>query len=214
MRLGQFDPLSAIELSGAVITVFRRAEEMLGIGEGRREADVIVPVQNQIHDRLAQISAAVNSGNIQQLQMWFAEVQQMGIYFLNFLRDPRFTDGRASEQAANDIMPLIDGSGDYAWPNLVPGGIARQDGGLSGQITRRILALGGKVGPSQISQSFGVPQLQVPEPGHPYLPEAGYLPPTAPLPEVTAAGIVPVVTGALPWLIAGGGLLFLLARRR
>lgn len=219
MRLGQFESIpenleNLSEIGDDFKSAWNALENFSFFGRGRSEADVIVPLQNRIGDRLAAINTGIASANIAQLQQWHTEVRRMGTLFLTFLRDDKFEDGRASQQAANDIMPLIDGSGGYYWLTLVSSQIARSDRGTLGSIERRMQQIGPRGGPPVPSQSFGVPRLEYPEPGHSYLPESGYLPPTAPLPTIQSAGIIPMGFGTVPWLpLAALGLL-LFSRRR
>lgn len=108
------------------------------IGKGRKEADVIVPVQNQVGGVLASISDAKDDPATtvpQYLNLYFLTIDTYR-RFDAFTRDPRFTDGRASRQARDTIRPLIDGKNDA-------GGIIRSDGGLLGLLEVKIAAKGG-----------------------------------------------------------------------
>lgn len=110
-------------LAGSTISIFSNAiksfETWLGIGKGRAEADIIVPVQNELMNRLNQVTNAIllgKSPSMVELQGYYLEVWQLGLGFMEFVINPQFTDRRASGQALNGIMPYIDGSCGYAVP--------------------------------------------------------------------------------------------------
>lgn len=197
---------------------------VLHIRAGANEADKIVPVQNEIHQGLAQVDQILQSSvSVPQLQDTFATVQQWGRDFLGFLTGPDFHDGRASAQAANTIMPMLDGTGNYTWPDM-RGQIVNTDkwgnptnGGRLGSLARRIMSLGGTAAPPQITQGGNgggsvIPTLQFQTPGSASLPQAGWLPPTSPLSQIQTAGFsIPEVGGSdytLPLLMAAGFLFF------
>ena len=80
-------------------------------GEGRREADVIVPVQEAIYNQLVSINRQVDDvEDPNVLYTWLEYLQQWRSQFITFVEDPAFTDGRASQQALNDLIPVIDGT--------------------------------------------------------------------------------------------------------
>lgn len=108
-------PLAAgtISLAKGIITTF---SNWLGIGAGRREADVIVPVQNQLAQRMGAIMANKATMDCNQLQQGYIELWQLGIAFMEFVLRPEFTDRRASGQALNGIMPMLDGTCGYSIP--------------------------------------------------------------------------------------------------
>lgn len=112
------------------------------IGRGRREADIIVPIQNslinasgtglidEIVRQMADPSMTVN-----QLAAMYATVVEAYQKFDAFTRQANFTDGRASHQARDTIRPYIDGRDDS-------GNMVRQDSVLA-NLERLILARGG-----------------------------------------------------------------------
>jgi hypothetical protein len=118
------------------------------IGKGRKEADIIVPVQNQVWEVLR---VMIDETNLVAAGSQQATVRHLlDLYFLavdtyrrfdRFTRDPRFTDGRASRQARDTIRPYVDGKNDA--------GVFDQSnpyfpkGGLLGAIERLIVARGG-----------------------------------------------------------------------
>lgn len=173
-------------ITGAFVTALYAGMDILntiGIRAGANEADAITPTQNKVGSILTQVNNQIPTATIPALQAMFVEVQNMGVQWLKFLADPRFTDGRASMQAANTIMPLINGTGCYQRFNLVPGcshvGPAGggEDGTL-GSIQRQIITLGGNMVPSQLTAyaGSGIPQLTFQSPSFPWIPQAGTLP--------------------------------------
>jgi len=117
---------------------------------GAREANQIVPVQNQVADLLdlAHIEAEDPATSIQRLRELRQQLVEAGRAFNDFTRDSMFTDGRASVQARNTIFPLLDGTDGNGnkvdrdlWGNPVDGGTlkyldnaiaARGGGGIAG----------------------------------------------------------------------------------
>ena len=117
-------------------------------GRGRREADIIVPVQEQFGRFLENANNAIRSPDttVVRLRELGAELAQWWGEFDSFTRDTRFTDGRASVQARNTIRPLVDGRDDA-------GNLIKSDGGTFGAIERALLARG--VGPANSGNTSG-----------------------------------------------------------
>lgn len=207
------------------------------IGRGRNEADIIVPVQNQLINpqgsgQLDQITQVlIRRPNVQGLQALYDQVQRIGLAFLDFLQDPAFTDGRASQQAANTIFPYINGTCGYTWPPPLkpsqagcltwgagtPGGAGND--GMLGAIARAILLQGGQVPPPLPTQGPGVYQTlsYSGSQNFPYIPQAGTLPANAPLSPLRPTS-VPVVAagigqGVIQAALIGGAAFWLLRRR-
>lgn len=207
------------------------------VGRGRQEADIIVPVQNQLInpsgtgqlDQITQIF--LQRPGIAGLQALMDQVRRIGNAFMDFISDPAFQDGRASEQAANTIFPYIDGSCGYAWPPPMratrsgcltwgagtPGGPGSD--GMLGALTRAILAQGGYVAPLQPTQGWGTNIHQLAPSGSqyfPYIPQAGTIPNNAPLSTIQPRN-VPVITAGLGEGIIPAALIigaaFMLRRR-
>lgn len=154
-------------LASSVISIFSTAihafESWLGIGAGRKEADLIIPVQNNIDSRLSQITSGILLGrnvSVAELQAYYRELWQLGVGFQEFVLQPVFTDRRASGQALNTIMPYIDGTCGYPEPlgMTIPTGVQRDclswgngtlggpgNDGMMGAVERAILAKGGTV---------------------------------------------------------------------
>ena len=134
------------------------------IGKGRREADIIVPLQNQITAQLGTITNQFRTGtnpSLGTLQQLYVQTWMLGVTFQEFVLQRAFTDRRASGQALNTLMPFIDGSSGYPVPlgaQAFPGqqGTLRWgDGtlggpgndGILGALSRAIAAAGGTVPP-------------------------------------------------------------------
>lgn len=131
-----------------------------GIGAGRAEADVIVPMQNRLMYNLGQITNAILTGqspSLSALQVLYSNVQSLANNFIKFVLSAQFTDRRASGQALNTVMPYIDGSCGYpvplpsvatpsksnciSWGDGTIGGVGTN--GMLGALSRAIAAAGG-----------------------------------------------------------------------
>lgn len=211
----------------------------IGIRSGADEADVITKVQTPLGNALIAINNAIASASVPQLQTMFQAVYNMGQEFKQFVAGNQFTDGRASTQALNTIMPLIDGTGAYTSKASVPGcqhcgptGPAGSDGTL-GSINYRLQQLGAPpmaiqsttaiMAPPQLAQGGGTgasfyTTLQSPSItlGNTTI-QSGTLPNYPPsaipdqLPAVVSTGFFGA--GDMP-LLVGAALLFLFLRRR
>jgi hypothetical protein len=132
------------------------------IGAGRREANIIVPVQNQLMAHLGTITNQIlvglspDTGVLTQL---YRDVWASGVGFQEFVLMCNFTDRRASGQALNTVMPYIDGSCGYqvplglqatptqfnciSWGDGTIGGVGTN--GMLGAIARALTAAGSTV---------------------------------------------------------------------
>lgn len=168
------------------------------IGQGRSEADVIVPVQNAVGDRLAAIVADQDRAGVTALQDYYLELDRISLEFQKFLSDPQFTDGRASEQAFNDIIPLIE--------NIQSG------------IEQRIYQKGGRIPlTGQVTQGAGsiLPRLQTPmQTTFPAIPQAGTIWPNAPLSPIRSQPIETVAGFDPLSMLALAGVAFALFSRK
>lgn len=198
-------------IASDIVQIFQVADSM--IGKGRREADVIVPVQNQLMNYLGLVTNNLVAGNltVNQLQAYLWIVQQVGVKFIAFVSNTNeFHDGRASAQALNTIMPYINGTCGYRWPppmaprqyNCIswgdgtPGGVGTD--GMMGAISRYIIKLGGQAVPVPVlTQGNGtaMPGLMAPLQGLPTIPQAGTLPPSQVAAQLTAGGTT--ITGGV-----------------
>jgi hypothetical protein len=119
--------------------------------------------------------------------------------FIAFVTDDRFTDGRASQQALDDHIWLID-------DNIY-------------KIQNRIVSLGGIAQPPQVTQNTGTwqPRLNIPaQTTFPAPPQPGVVWPNAPLPTLRPQPVERVETAGtdiLPMLLIGGVAITLLRRR-
>jgi hypothetical protein len=153
--LGQIASVAMSVVNG----IIGQFESWLGIGAGRREADLIVPVQNGYMERIGGISIQLYPGqdpSLDVLYRLYRETWMSTVAFLEFVLMKTFTDRRASGQALNTIMPYIDGTCGYAVPigpkanpsqvNCpLPFGEGISNGGMLADIQRRILEKGGIV---------------------------------------------------------------------
>lgn len=107
----QFDPEP---ISKAALQTIATIENFFGVGAGRREANQIVPVQNQVHyNVLKPIAEAVNApykaqltqGQLGTMLDALLNVKQR---WLDFLHNTQWSDGRAAVQAENDLAFLFD----------------------------------------------------------------------------------------------------------
>ncbi len=210
-------PLAAAIAAGTGIL------QMLHIRPGAREADAIVPVQNAIANdrgtgRLDEINRAIDSANVQGLQSMYAEVVQMARDFRAFVGDPKFTDGRASIQALDTLMPLIDGTDSTGEACAVNVWGNPCNGGTLGTIARRLAALGAAVllRPPELTAGYGttISQLRYPTQDFPFITQAGTLPPVAPLSPIRSPGIQQVggMADMWPLLAVAAGAVFLLRK--
>lgn len=105
---------------GSIKQAVTQFEQWLGIGAGRREADLIVPVQdNLVYVQLANITDQIRIGqnpDLQTLYDLYREVWIAGVGFVEYVLMKTFTDRRASGQALNTVMPYIDGTCGYPVP--------------------------------------------------------------------------------------------------
>lgn len=226
-------------LASSVVSIFSSAlssfDHWLHIGAGRSEADLITGppnhIQDQVMNQIKSISyVGLSSNSVQQLQALIQELYQLRASWLTFISNTsHFHDGRASEQAANTVMPYLDGTCGYHWPPPMNPGQREGCGGawatdfgygagLLGALEKGLADRGGQVSPPQITQGmspFG-PYLQTPIPGLPEIPQAGTLPPVSPIRTIQSAGVVPVggLSSSAPLLLGAAGVLFLSMRGR
>jgi hypothetical protein len=172
-------------------------EAWLGIGAGRREADIIVPVQNQLMAHLGTITNQILTGAspaITDLQSMYRDVWASAVAFQEFVLMCNFTDRRASGQALNTVMPYIDGSCGYpvpvgpmatptqfnclSWGDGTIGGVGQN--GMLGAIGRAITNAGGSIPvlpDLHQSANSGIQPTQI-NPFSPIFGTGGLLPPT------------------------------------
>lgn len=219
-------------LIAGVLKIGEAVMNVIGIRSGADEADVITKVQTPLGNQLVAINAAIPYATVAELQTMYQAVVQLGQEFKTFVGQSIFTDGRASTQALNTIMPLIDGTGDYTSKNSGPGctGCGPAGGGengIEGSILNQIAALNGQapvtLAPSQLTQGAGssyYPTLQSPSTTYGLTtPQAGTLPvypPSTtvipPAPQVVDGGILS--GSAMPLIVGAAVLLYLISQKR
>lgn len=217
------------QLVAGVLEAGKAIVNAIGIRSGADEADAITKVQTPLGNQLIAINAAIPYANTPQLQTMYQAVRQLGSEFRAFVAQPAFTDGRASTQALNTIMPLIDGSGNYTSKDSAPGcthcgPAGGGEDGILGSIVRQLNVQNPGMyymAPPEVSQgqmSGYLPSLDSPSTvwGN-GIPESGSLPKYPPstvpvtLPATVSTGFFDA--GSLP-LIVGAALLYLFIRRR
>jgi len=112
------------QIASVVLSTFNQFlnqfEAWFHIGAGRREANIIVPVQNQyVNQTLGNVTQQILTGmtpSVAQLQQFYQQVWSGAVAFQEFVLLRNFTDRRASGQALNTVMPYVDGSCGYAVP--------------------------------------------------------------------------------------------------
>lgn len=154
------------QIASAALTTFRQYmnqfESWFHIGAGRREADIIVPTQNNLMQALGGITNQILTGqapDLSTLESLYRQVWMMGVAFMEFVLQRQFTDRRASGQALNTVMQYIDGSCGYpepvgftaspsrfnclSWGDGTIGGVGTN--GMLGAIGRAITNQGGTI---------------------------------------------------------------------
>jgi hypothetical protein len=174
----------------------KQFEAWFHIGAGRREADIIVPVQNQLMSHLGTITNQILTGgaspSVTDLQNFYRDVWSSAVAFQEFVLMRNFVDRRASGQALNTVMPYIDGTCGYSvpagqtaapsqfkcisWGDGTLGGVGQD--GMLGAIGRAIINAGGTV-PAlpdlHQSANSGIRPAQI---NNPIFGVGGILPPT------------------------------------
>jgi hypothetical protein len=181
----------------SVLQSVNQLEAWFHIGSGRREANIIVPVQNQLMAHLGTITNQILTGatpSITDLQNMYRDVWASAVAFQEFVLLRNFIDRRASGQALNTVMPYIDGSCGYpipvgptatpgqfnclSWGDGTIGGVGNN--GMLGAISRAISNMGGSA-PAlpdvHQSANSGIRPTQV-SPFNPIFGVGGILPPT------------------------------------
>jgi hypothetical protein len=207
------------------------------VGKGRTEADLIVPIQNQLINRsgtgqLDQVTQMfIRNPNVAGLQALYQTVERSAQAFIDFVSESTFTDGRASAQALNTIMPYVNGTCGYSWPppmratqsNCVswgdgtPGGVGTN--GMLGALARAIQRQGGTVPPPLITQGYGSTIATLApssSQNFPFISQAGTLPNVSPLSPLRPS-VVPTISAGmgnlLPIVLIGGAAVWLFQRK-
>lgn len=217
------------QIIAGVLKIGEMFVNAIGIRSGADEADVITKVQTPLGNQLIAINAAIPYANVTQLTTMYQAVGQLGAEFQSFVGQGIFTDGRASTQALNTIMPLINGTGGYTSKNSGPtcehcGPAGGGEDGIQGSILRQIQQLNGGqpmiMAPSQPTQGvLSSYYMTLESPSTTYgdaIPQAGTLPLYPPntgspgAPQVVSVGL----SADAKTLAIGAFLLFLAFRKR
>jgi hypothetical protein len=108
--MANFDPEP---ISSAALNIIDAITGFFGLGAGRKEADKIVPIQNQVVSGvIAPIAAAVNDPNAntlsyQSLQKMWDAITATEAKWLAFLHNTDWSDGRAAGQAETTLQPYF-----------------------------------------------------------------------------------------------------------
>jgi len=109
-QMGQ-DPVSVALAAQKAGDFINKVMDFLHIGAGRREADQIVPYQNEVANQiLVPISALINSGHDYSYSQWkslYDSLAQAETAWLQFLHNTTWSDGRAAQQAEATLAPLF-----------------------------------------------------------------------------------------------------------
>lgn len=116
--LGQLDPGTLLAINEAFVHAKDLWEDILkifGIGAGRREADAIVPLQNQITDQiLAPVGAFLENARngttnptCAECTTWRTQLVAAETKWLSFLHTTQWQDGRAAQQAEATLAPIF-----------------------------------------------------------------------------------------------------------
>ncbi|MCI0618946.1 hypothetical protein L0244_38730 [bacterium] len=114
--LGQFDPATLLAINSAFVhakDIWNDILKIFGIGAGAREADAIVPLQNElvngiiapVSDFLTQINNGTLKPTCTELQTWQREVLAAEKRWMDFLHNTQWQDGRAAQQAEATLLP-------------------------------------------------------------------------------------------------------------
>jgi hypothetical protein len=111
--LGQIDPTGAALAIADAKHLWDDLVNALGIGAGRREADIIVPVQNKVFDGsvkpIVDYLTNLKNGTIQPdctiLRNDLAGLSSVETQWLNYLHATKWQDGRAATQAEATLEP-------------------------------------------------------------------------------------------------------------
>jgi len=105
--MGLVDPHAVISEAGAVVEeakqYWNELQAALGIGAGRREADVIVPFQNRITSNIlvpvVDVGSRPQQHSCNEMSQLLGALNNAASTFRSFLLDTDWMDGRAAEQA-------------------------------------------------------------------------------------------------------------------
>jgi len=116
--LGQIDPATILALQEAFVhakDLWEDIEKIFGIGAGRHEADVIVPLQNQVTttilspvgDYLERVRTHQQQATCQESTTWLTQLKAAETKWLDYLHKTTWADGRAAQQAEQTLAPIF-----------------------------------------------------------------------------------------------------------
>ena len=116
--LGQLDPATLMAINEAFVhakDLWNNLKQIFGIGVGAHEADVIVPLQNQIQTTvLAPISdflTGYHNGSLtvscSDCQTYLSQIKATETKWLKYLHETQWADGRAAHQAEATLQPYF-----------------------------------------------------------------------------------------------------------
>jgi hypothetical protein len=186
--LGFVDPGTAAMALQTASGFVSKIESFFNIGAGRREADQIVPYQNDVHyNVLAPVASALEGDlSYNQLQSLYKALTDAETAWLKFLRETQWSDGRAATQAESTLAPIFS-----SLKSQLVSRLSAKTGGLfSGEtITTWFPSYVPGLGPEAV---FPMPGTALPGPqGLPVAPVAAA--------GISGAVILPVLLGL--WLI-------------
>lgn len=117
--LGQLDPATLMALNQAFVhakDLWEDLEKIFGIGAGRREADVVVPIQEQITaqilapvgDYLERVRTGQVVATCAECTTWQKQLLEAEAKWLAFLHTTEWMDGRAAQQGEATLKPIFD----------------------------------------------------------------------------------------------------------
>lgn len=108
------DPATLIAIQQAFVhakDLWDDLKAIFGIGAGAKEADAIVPLQNEVHATfLAPLSAYLDSPAVKtcaEIQTWQTQFALVQKRWIDFLHGTQWTDGRAAQQAEATLAPYF-----------------------------------------------------------------------------------------------------------
>jgi len=113
--IASFDPepisSSALQVAATATRVINQIESFFGIGAGRREADQIVPIQNDMHYNIIKPVYDVlelpdkSAVSCQTLATLYQSAYAAWQKWIDFLHNTNWSDGRAAVQAEATLAP-------------------------------------------------------------------------------------------------------------
>lgn len=109
--LGQADPATMAAAAQSANDMFKKILGMIHIGQGRMEADQIVPIANGITNNIfAPLSKALEHGDslsYGELTSMWETITNTEDQWLSMLHGTTWSDGRAAAQAERDFVPYF-----------------------------------------------------------------------------------------------------------